>query len=208
MITEQVQRMYQLIDGILAYSQAGIVREDRIPVSISLVIFEVLQILSPPPSVQIIIGDDMPVITAERTKIQQVFQNLIGNSLTHLNRDDGEIRISARPASDKDGTPLESGGCGTESNPEFWEFEIVDNGPGIDLSLHESIFEIFTSYPSHDGKKSSGIGLSIVKRIVETSGGSIWVNSVPGGGATFCFTIKNMTGSSHDAGMYSGEAGY
>nr|WP_319540927.1 ATP-binding protein [uncultured Methanospirillum sp.] len=208
MITEQVQRMYQLIDGILAYSQAGIVREDRIPVSISLVIVEVLQILSPPPSVQIIIGDDMPVITAERTKIQQVFQNLIGNSLTHLNRDDGEIRISAHPASDKDGTPLESGACGSESSPEFWEFEIGDNGPGIDPSLHESIFEIFTSYPSHDGKKSSGIGLSIVKRIVETSGGSIWVKSVPGGGATFCFTIKNMTGSSHDAGMYGGEAGY
>jgi|GEM_PF-5921352 len=206
MITEQVQRMYLLIDGILAYSQAGIVREDRIPVSISLVITEVLQILSPSPSVRIVIDDDMPVIIAERTKIQQVFQNLIGNSLSHLNRDDGEIRISARPALDKEGTPPVSGSSGSEGSYEFWEFEIADNGPGIDLSLHESIFEIFTSYPSQDGKKSSGIGLSIVKRIVETSGGSIWVKSVPGGGATFCFTIKNMTGSSYDAGLDGREA--
>ncbi len=206
MITEQVQRMYLLIDGILAYSQAGIVREDRIPVSISLVITEVLQILSPSPSVRIVIDDDMPVIIAERTKIQQVFQNLIGNSLSHLNRDDGEIRISARPALDKEGTPPVSGSSGSEGSYEFWEFEIADNGPGIDPSLHESIFEIFTSYPSQDGKKSSGIGLSIVKRIVETSGGSIWVKSVPGGGATFCFTIKNMTGSSYDAGLDGREA--
>lgn len=199
MITDQIQRMYQLIDGILAYSQAGIVREDRVPVRIRDIITETLEILSPPPHVNIVIGTEMPVLTAERTKIQQVFQNLIGNSLSCLNRKDGEIRINAYPCSDKDGTPVEKGSDNFGKNPDFWAFEITDNGPGIDPALHESIFEIFRSYPSGNAKKSSGIGLSIVKRIVETSGGSIWVNSVPGGGATFCFTLKNGEGSSYDA---------
>ncbi|PWR72046.1 CHASE4 domain-containing protein [Methanospirillum lacunae] len=191
MITDQIQRMYQLIDGILAYSQAGIVREDRVPVNIRDIINETLQILSPPPSVNIVIETGLPVLTAERTKIQQVFQNLISNSLSCLNREDGEIQISAYPSSDKDGTPVEPDSDNTGKSPGFWTFEITDNGPGINPALHESIFEIFRSYPSGNAKKSSGIGLSIVKRIVETSGGSIWVKSVPGGGATFCFTLKN-----------------
>jgi signal transduction histidine kinase len=144
----------------------------------------------------------MPILTAERTKIQQVFQNLIGNSLSCLNREDGEIHISAYPSSDKDGTPIEQGLENAGKSPDFWAFEITDNGPGIDPALHESIFEIFRSYPAKDAKKSSGIGLSIVKRIVETSGGSIWVKSVSGGGATFCFTLKNGEGLLHDADIY------
>lgn len=188
MIGEQVQRMYQLIDGILAYSLAGLVREERELVSIRHVIQDVLETLAPPPSVRIIIETEMPDLYTERTKIQQVFQNLIGNSLVHLGREDGEIRIRSRHLG------------------KNWQFEIADNGPGIDPSLHNSIFEIFRSYPSPGGKKGTGIGLSIVKRIVETSGGSIWVKSEPGMGATFCFTLGASGEPSHDDGSNGGGA--
>ena len=171
MITDQVQRMYQLIDGILAYSKAGLIKEERTSVSIEQVIHDVLKTLSPPPSVRIIIETEMPVVCTEQTKIQQVFQNLIANSLAHLGRDDGEIRIRVR------------------SFGKTRVFEVTDNGPGIDPALHTTIFEMFRSFPSSDGRKGTGIGLSIVKRIIETSGGSIWVESEPGKGATFCFTL-------------------
>jgi PAS domain S-box-containing protein len=206
MITEQVQRMYQLIDGILAYSQAGFVREELVPVSIGCVIDEVLQILAPPPSVHIVIETEMPILIAERTKIQQVFQNLIGNSLAHLVREDAEIRIRAIPAVDKDGTTSDqdTGESSRNEIPEFWIFEIADNGPGIDPSLKDSIFEIFRSYSSPGTEKSTGIGLSIVKRIVETSGGSIWVTSVPGEGAIFSFTIRVVKDSSYEVDLHVG----
>jgi len=208
MITEQVQRMYQLIDGILAYSQAGIVREELVPINIGDIIDEVLQILAPPPSVHIVIETEMPILIAERTKIQQVFQNLIGNSLTHLDREDAEIRIRARPAIDEDGTASgqDKGERPGNEIPEFWIFEIADNGPGIDPLLQDSIFEIFKSYSSPGTEKSTGIGLSIVKRIVETSGGSIWVTSVPGEGATFSFTIRTVKDSLHEVGLHIGGA--
>jgi len=171
MILEQVHRMSGLIDGILAYSQAGFLHEEKDIVHIDSVIREVIEILSPPPSVTICIESQLPAIFGERTKILQVFQNIISNSLSHSHKDDGVIRIRAKPYG------------------ETWLFEISDNGPGIDPSLHSTIFEMFKSFSSSQNKKGTGIGLSIVKRIVESSGGSVWVHSEPGGGSTFFFTF-------------------
>ncbi|MDD1729435.1 MAG: ATP-binding protein [Methanospirillum sp.] len=207
MITDQVQRMYQLIDGIMAYSQAGIAREEKVPVDVGSVIQEVIDILTPPPSVTIRIETDMPVLVAERTKIQQVFQNLIGNSLTHLNREDGEISIRAYQGSGED--PLHETGTSEEAwsgSSDLWTFEVSDNGPGIDPALQESIFEIFRSYPAPGAKKSTGVGLSIVKRIVETSGGSIWVRSSPGTGTSFFFTFGNSGEALHENVEHEGRS--
>lgn len=173
MIIDQVQRMNNLIDGILTYSQAGYVGEESESVSIRSIVHEVLELLNPPSGIVIAVDTNLPILFGERTKIQQVFQNLISNSLTYLGRDDGEIRIRAQPYG------------------ETWLFEISDNGPGIDPSLHKSIFEIFKSFSQPWGRRGTGIGLSIVKRVVESSGGSVWVESAPGHGASFFFTFAS-----------------
>ncbi|HWQ65717.1 MAG TPA: ATP-binding protein, partial [Methanospirillum sp.] len=173
MIVGQVHRMSDLIDGILAYSRAGIVHEEQVIVPIEAIIKKVLEILSPPPSVTIRIENELPQLRGEWIKILQVFQNIISNALNHLNKEGGEILIRSRPYG------------------ESWVFEISDNGIGIDPSLHGSIFEVFRSFSSPRGKKGTGIGLSIVKRIVESSGGSVWVESEPGVGSTFFFTFTS-----------------
>lgn len=171
MIIEQVERMNKLIDGILAYSQAGISQGGKMMVDVRSVVRDVIEILSPPSSITIDIMPDLPAIYGEYTKVQQVFQNIIGNAISHLDRDDGMIRISA---GSRGGT---------------WVFEVSDNGPGIDPAIQSTIFDVFTSYPASQKKKGTGIGLSIVKRIVESTGGSVWVSSKPGQGSRFFFTF-------------------
>jgi PAS domain S-box-containing protein len=171
MIFDQIQRMNELIDGILTYSQAGFIRDEGEDVPVQLIVSEVIDTLSPPDTVRITIETELPVIFGERTKVRQVFQNIISNSLSFIPPHDGQITIRSRPHGD------------------FWLFEISDNGPGIDPSLHGAIFEIFSSFSQSPDNKGTGIGLAIVKRIIDTTGGSVWVESVPGNGATFCFTL-------------------
>ncbi len=171
MIFDQIQRMNELIDGILTYSQAGFIRDEGEDVPVQLIVSEVIDTLSPPDTIRISIETELPVIFGERTKVRQVFQNILSNSLSFIPPHDGQISIRSRPHGD------------------FWLFEISDNGPGIDPSLHGAIFEIFSSFSQSPDKKGTGIGLAIVKRIIDTTGGSVWVESVPGNGATFCFTL-------------------
>ncbi len=76
-----------------------------------------------------------------------------------------------------------------------WQFSVADNGPGIDPQYHEKIFQIFQTLRSRDDQESTGIGLSIVKRIVEFDGGKIWVESTIGKGSTFVFTLPKTSQS-------------
>ena len=112
----------------------------------------------------------MPTVKGDITKFQQLFQNLISNAIKFNNKDKGLIEVNF-----------------TE-NKSFYQFEIKDNGIGIEKKYHDKIFKIFHSL--NDSKDSSGIGLSIVKKIIDLYDGNIWLESEPEIGTTFYFTIK------------------
>ena len=166
----RVHRMEGLIDGILQYSRAGRVREAAEAVDTDALVAEVVDLLAPPPEVEVRVMEGMPTVTAERLPLQQVFMNLIGNAVKYGAPEGGRITVSA--AGD------EGGG---------WVFSVADDGPGIAPAYHDRIFGIFQTLQPRDRVEGTGIGLSLVKKIVESRGGRVWVQSAEGAGATFQF---------------------
>jgi PAS domain S-box-containing protein len=171
LLQTRVHRMAALIDGILAYSRAG--RSLGLPETIDTgaLIREVVELLAPPPEVTIQLPEEMPTLLAERVPLQQVFLNLLGNAVKHAGaaRPDVLIRVDWRD-------------CG-----EAIELAVTDNGPGIAPRYHERIWEIFQTLTARDKLEGTGIGLSVVKKIVESRGGTVSVESAPDQGATFRF---------------------
>ncbi|HEX9985608.1 MAG TPA: PAS domain S-box protein [Thermoanaerobaculia bacterium] len=166
----RVHRMEALIDGILAYSRAGRVREKPERVEVRKLVEDVVDLLAPPPSVRIEIAPDLPVLVAEKLPLQQVLQNLIGNAIKYTRRPDPHIRVSAADAGD------------------MIEFAVADNGPGIPAEYHERIFGLFQTLEARDKVEATGIGLSIVQKTVDSRGGRIRIESEVGSGTTFRFT--------------------
>ena len=166
----RVERMDGLIDGILEFSRAGRVQESIRDVDVGALLAEVVDMASPPERVDIVIEAGMPTLRTERLPLQQVFMNLIGNAIKYNDREDARIVVSARPA---------GGG--------LHEFAVADNGPGIAPEYHSRIFGIFQTLHARDQVEGTGIGLSLVQKIVETRGGKVWVESEVGEGATFRF---------------------
>ena len=169
LIRGRVQRLEALIDGILQYSRAGRVRSQIELVDIGALLTDVIELLAPPPEVTITIDPSMPVISTERTPLQQVFMNLISNAIKYNRQPGATIHISAQDRHDR------------------YAFSIADNGPGIEPQYHERIFGIFQTLESRDRVEGTGIGLSVVKKTVELHGGSVTVDSALGEGATFTF---------------------
>ena len=100
----------------------------------------------------------------------QVFQNLLTNAVKYMDKPEGRVRITCHDRGD------------------LWEFRVIDNGPGIEEKYFERIFKIFQTLAPKDECESTGVGLTIVKKIVEWYGGKVWVESVVGQGSTFVFT--------------------
>lgn len=165
----RVGRMEGLIDGILLYSRAGRTREHPERVDVAELIAEVLDLLAPPEGVNVEIGPGMPVLETEKLPLQQVLLNLLGNALKYRDVEAPRIRVDVEP----------TGG--------FHHFTVADNGPGIAPEFHERIFGIFQTLAARDKVEGTGIGLSLVKKIVENRGGRVWVESEEGAGATFHF---------------------
>jgi signal transduction histidine kinase len=167
----RVRRMNDLIDGILKYSRVGRSREETIPVDCNTLVAETVDLLAPGEKFTVTVQDNLPTVTADRTKLGEVFQNLISNAIKYIDKSQGEIRV----------------GC--EPNGDGWKFHVADNGPGIDEKYHEKVFQIFQTLGPKDTPGSTGVGLAVVKKIVEQMGGEIWIESVAGEGSTFFFTI-------------------
>ena len=141
-----------------------------------------LDMLTVPENIKIEIENELPTILCEQTRIIQVFQNLISNAVKYMDKPEGVIKIRC------------------EDENDAWKFGVADNGPGIEEKHFERIFQIFQTVSSVREKyKSTGIGLTIVKKIVEMYGGKIWVESEPGEGSTFFFTFpKQETGAKNE----------
>lgn len=170
----RVHRLDALIDGILRYSKIGRTPEDRSPVDLNLLIAEVCELLAPPPGICIEIQPGLPVIRIDRTRITQVFENLVSNAIKYMGRPAGRIDI----------------GCRTE--PDGWTFLVRDTGPGIEEKYFHRIFQIFQTLSSRDERESTGIGLAIVKKNIEQCGGRVWIESTVGAGSTFFFRLPRQ----------------
>ncbi|PKV66475.1 sensor histidine kinase [Pontibacter ramchanderi] len=170
MMRVRVHRMENLINGILALARVDRNSYVQEMVDVHQLLTEVTDMASPPEGFTITIGAGMPQIYTERVHLHQVFLNLISNAIKYHNRKDGRIDITCQEAEN------------------FYTFSVSDDGPGIEPEYHERIFVIFQTLQERDAVESTGVGLAIVKKIVEHHGGNIWVASSPGQGATFSFT--------------------
>ncbi|MCU0536916.1 MAG: PAS domain S-box protein [Hydrococcus sp. Prado102] len=181
LLQQRVARMEALINGLLTYSRIGRTEVPSETVNVGELISEILDSLAPPPSFTISVAPQMPTIVTKRLLLSQVFSNLISNAIKYCdprsasagNRPDGRIEISA----------IQKG--------QYYEFSVADNGIGIAPEDRDRIFGIFQTLKERDTQESTGIGLSIVKKIIETEGGAITVESRLGEGATFRFTWLN-----------------
>ena len=170
LLRSRVGRMDALIEGILRYSRAGRTDGQGELVDVARLLAEVVELLSPPPGFEIRIGPGMPRFFTRRLRLSQIFSNLINNAIKYHHREDGKIEITAE----------ERDGC--------YEFAVSDDGPGIPRQHHERVFVMFQTLQPRDEVESTGLGLSLVKKLVEEEGGRIVVESEEGQGATFRFT--------------------
>lgn len=169
MLNKQAQQLDKLISDILLYSTTGRHNLTRKEVNLNLLIQNLLGSFNISPNVQVTVQPNLPTLISEEIYLQQVFSNLIGNALKYTDSENGLIQVS----------------CKQENN--LLQFSVADNGPGIPLLDQERIFKIFETSSLHRNT-SSGIGLSIVDKIIKFKGTAIWVESRGAGGATFKFT--------------------
>lgn len=169
----RTKRMHQLIDGVLRYSRIGRTKEDEVSIDLAKMVPEIIEMIDPPQHISVNIDTELPTIKGEETRIQQVFQNLLSNAIKFNDKQEGTIRI-----------------CSLKENGH-WKFCISDNGPGIDEKHHKKIFQIFQTLTPRDEFESTGIGLTIVKKIIELHGGQIWLESSVGQGTRFFFTLPS-----------------
>lgn len=169
-IETTLEKMEQLISDVLEYSSVGSDDSEKLNVDTDILIKEIIRILYVPDYIEVKVLNKLPVIKGDKTKLQQVFQNLISNSIKFIDKPKGIITIDVK------------------SVGKFYQFSIKDNGIGIDEKFHDKIFKIFHSL--NKSKESSGIGLSIVKKIINLYKGDIWLESKPGIGTIFYFTLK------------------
>lgn len=172
LVDTTLDKMEKLISGILLYSSIDAKRDRKEEVDLQLLVEELKQILFLPAHIEIEIENPLPIVRGDKIKLQQLFQNIISNAIEYNDKKKGLIKINH-----------------VEYN-SYYQFSINDNGKGIEEKYHEKIFRIFHSLET--GGTSSGIGLSIVKKIIDLYEGEIWLDSKLNHGTTFYFTLKKM----------------
>ncbi|HEX6915509.1 MAG TPA: ATP-binding protein [Chitinophagaceae bacterium] len=170
LIKGRVIRTENLIHGILSYARIGKEIVPKEPVDVNELLEEVKDSLPADRDIRILIPERLPVIPTERIPLFQVFANLVSNAVKYNDKEHGEIKIFYRDSGEK------------------YEFFVQDNGPGIPDQYHKRIFIIFQTLKERDSFESTGVGLAIVKKILDKRNERISVSSVPGEGATFSFT--------------------
>ena len=171
LLISRVHRMGSLIDGILEYSRVGREGGALRMVDLNATLVDIVDLLSPPATIELAVAPGLPVIWTEPTRVRQVFHNLISNAIKYLDKPEGRVAVD----------------CSDEG--DHWRFAVSDNGPGIEQRHFERIFQLFQTLAPRDRIESSGVGLALVRRLVESLGGRVWLESVPGEGSTFYFTM-------------------
>lgn len=175
LIEEKVEKMDYLIEGILTFSKIDSYENTNEWVDLNEIVENTIRIIDVPQNMEIVIAKKLPVKNSNRFRMQQLFQNLISNAIIHNDKTKGTVLIDF-----------------TEDD-DFHTFSVRDNGPGISKKFRNKIFHLFESYSSDN--KSTGIGLSIVKKIVEKYNGNIWIESEKGIGTTFFIKLPKEHGA-------------
>ncbi len=170
LLQNRVGRMHNLIEGVLQYSRVGRIEEETGHVDVNEALGSIVDAIAPPEHIEIVVDGILPTIEGEPTRIDQVFQNLLSNAVKYMDKPTGRVVVACRDDGDA------------------WTFSVSDNGPGIEEKYFDKIFKIFQTLTARDEYESTGVGLTLVKRIVELYGGKVWVESDVGQGSTFCFT--------------------
>ena len=173
LLKNRTRRMHNLIESILTYSRIGRSKEEKEEVDLNTLVSEVITTIDPPEGIVIEVVGELPTIPFERTRMEQIFQNLLINAALYMDKPEGRITIS----------------CSEGDGDGNWKFSVADNGPGIDEKYYRKIFQIFQTLRPRDEVESTGVGLTIVRKIIRMHGGEITVESKLGEGSTFHFTI-------------------
>ncbi len=171
----RVRRMEQLIEGVLHYSRIGRIVGESEAVNLNKLVTELIDLLNPPSHIDVRVLGRLPVVYGEKTRLGQVFQNLLSNAIKFMDKERGEIQVAC------------------EEEEALFRFSVTDNGPGIPEKDHERIFQIFQTLQARDTYESTGVGLTLVKKIVELNGGTVSVDSREGRGSRFIFTLPKAT---------------
>ncbi len=170
LMRSRVYRMEGLINGLLDYARAGSTQASWSTFAIEDLLAEIIDSLGLPTGFIIKLPTNLPAINTDYLLLSQVFANLLSNACKHHNRSDGQILVTAKLQGDT------------------WVFTVVDDGPGIAPENQGRVFDIFQTLADDNTQENTGIGLSIVKKIVESQGGEITLESEIGMGTTFKFT--------------------
>jgi signal transduction histidine kinase len=170
LVRDRVQRMNALIEGLLEYSRIGRTAHSMESVDVAKLLDEIIDSLSPPRGFTVEVAVGMPVLHTDRLQLSQVFSNLIGNGIKHHSSEQGCVRVTV------------------SQQGKFYEFTVADDGPGIAPEYHDRVFTMFQVLEAKDYGNDTGIGLALVKKIVQEHGGSITLDSAAGKGARFRFT--------------------
>jgi signal transduction histidine kinase len=159
-----------MIRGILLYARVGKQNMEREYINLNVLLLDIMENLALRPGLRMEIQPQLPEIYSERIPLQQVLSNLISNAIKYHDKPDGYIKVYVRTA------------------PDHYEFFVEDNGPGIARSYHDKIFAIFQTLQERDSFESTGVGLAIVKKILDDRKQKITVKSAPGKVTIFSFT--------------------
>ncbi|MGV3625517.1 MAG: sensor histidine kinase, partial [Archangium sp.] len=169
-IASSVRRMTSLVDGVLDYAHAGEEPLAKVDIHLGALVQTVSELFSPL-GAQIVGENTDHVVRARQIPLQHVLSNLVDNGIKHARRSDVRIRIAFQLSDDE------------------FHCSVTDNGPGIPPQYRERVFGLFQSLePSARNERVSGVGLAIVKKLVEKEGGRVWIEEATGEGARFCFT--------------------
>ena len=183
LLVDRVKWMERLINDILEYSKVGGKEEHTEKIDLNEVVWQCVKLLAPADNVDVVIESKLPVITDIKSNWHQLFQNLISNAINYNDKDRVEIKV------------------GVSLNDDHYKFWVSDNGPGIDKKHKDRIFKLFQTLENKYVSNRTGIGLSIVKKVVEINKGRIWVDTRVGEGATFYFTLPLQNSHSMDPGI-------
>ena len=170
MMKGRVKRGEHLIEGILSYARVGKEELHNEEVDVKTLIEEISESTNTKPGIKVVPHDNLPVIYTERVPLMQVFSNLISNAIKYHDKLKGTVRVYHRDMG------------------AYYEFFVEDDGPGISRAYHDKIFKIFQTLHDRDSIESTGVGLAIVKKILEARGENIDLKSENGKGSIFSFT--------------------
>jgi signal transduction histidine kinase len=171
LLCDRSKRIGKLLTAITHYSELSLINKHQERCDLNTIVSRVIENIKKPDNVRIIIENKLPVVIGIQRFTEELFENLFKNAIQCMDKPQGIITI----------------GCVEDG--DFWQFSVADNGTGIEEKYFKKIFEIFQMLSLRDQTENVGIGLSIVKKVVEMYGGRVWVISQIGKGSTFFFTL-------------------